>query len=135
MSMDKLMKKELLAYFKKVQHLLPYTEMQKRRYIQDFKDSVLDYCIQHPHAELHEIQEHFGTAEEISEILLSDTNTHIWKRSNQRIRFFRACLAVVLIAGITASSYSICKLWNQKNACEGHFVETIVHNTKHFPEK
>lgn len=135
MSMDKLMKKELSAYFKKVQHLLPYTGMQRRRYIQDFKDSVLDYCIQHPHAELHEIQEHFGTAEEISEILLSDTNTHIWKRSNQRIRFFRACLSVVLIACITASLYSVSKLWEKKSVCEGHFVETVVHNTKHFPEK
>ena len=95
--MNDALKKELNAYFKKVDAQLLCDRKSKIVFLTDLKNDI-DEFVQESDADFDSIQATFGTPEEIAESFLKNTDiANIKKKMNVRKIILFALLAVVLV--------------------------------------
>ena len=100
------MNMHLTCYYLRIYSKLPCSWRLKRKLLAQIKNSIRTYLQSHPHADMAEIRNQFGSPEEIAEACLAEMNQKELlkdlKLMNRIVRVITAgVLAVVLMLGAT----------------------------------
>lgn len=97
--------KDLPLYFKEIKTSIPCTGAQKRKYIKELEFSIQEYQASHPQASLADIEQQFGTAEEISEAFWAEESLQRFQKQNHKcVKLGVTCVLVVLFMGVLVSA-------------------------------
>jgi hypothetical protein len=97
--------KDLPLYFKEIKTSIPCTGAQKRKYLKELEFSIQEYQASHPQASLADIEQQFGTAEEISEAFLAEESLQRFQKQNRKcVKLGVTCVLVVLFMGVFVSA-------------------------------
>lgn len=118
--------KDLPLYFKEIKTSIPCTGAQKRKYLKELEFSIQEYQASHPQASLADIEQQFGTAEEISSSFLSEENPAKLKRLWRTRVWFRRIVATVICAlCILLGVLAVLCYQEVYSAKHGYYVETV----------
>lgn len=118
--------KDLPLYFKEIKTSIPCTGAQKRKYLKELEFSIQEYQASHPQASLADIEQQFGTAEEISSSFLSEENPTKLKRLWRTRVWFRRIVATVICAlCILVSAFAVLTWLDIHSFTHGYYTETV----------
>ena len=121
--MNDALKKELNAYFKKVDAQLLCDRKSKIVFLTDLKNDIDEFVQQEPDADFENIVSAFGTPQEIAESFLKNADiANIKKKMNVKKILLFAVLAVVLIYVI----FVVASFLDVHTEAHGYYEEGIL---------
>ena len=122
------MNKHLTLYYLKIHSNLPCSWRLTRKLLAQIKNSIRTYLQSHPHADMAEIRNQFGSPEEIAAACLAEMNQKELLKDlrlmNRIVQVITAgVLAVVLMIGATLAIV----IYDEYNS-ENGYIEVIIGN-------
>ena len=68
-------KDKLQTYYRTIGSFLPCSRKQKKLLLNGIQENVENFLLEHPDADIYEIENHFGTPEQIAAACLEETTT------------------------------------------------------------
>lgn len=114
----------LRKYFRSISSLLPCGGKQKRLILGTARNNVAVYLQDHPDADFAQIQQHFGTPEEIAAAFVSDMDMpELLGALRSRRRVFVAVIAALIAALLLWGGGVALTVADQHNANPSYFVD------------
>lgn len=120
---------EITKYIKQVRTLLPLYSRNEKRYLQEFTDSIKEFCASNPSITIGDLVSHYGTpADIVHDYIESYDTTMLIQRISLRStirRFFTVVLILLTIALLVFTGFAYKNYLNVKNTIVTH-TETII---------
>ncbi len=105
-----LIKKDLKKYYTSIKKNLSCSFNMKSVFIKELNNRVFDFLEDNPNATMENINENFGTPEEIAKGF--DKDNEYYKRKARNRLIIEISLLILLVVAITISSIVICNILN-----------------------
>ncbi len=117
----------LRRYLRTVRGMLPCDRKQKRHILKELQCSVDTFLAEHPDAEFHQLQAHFGTPEQIAASYIADLDTPTLLRAmHARKRVITIVAATALAILLTWACVVTWAVINHSNTDNGYYTTTIT---------
>lgn len=105
--MNNLLQKQLRKYYRDIRKHLSGKITNKRTFLNSLKLNIENYVIENSATDITEIQEQFGTPEEIAEAYLGELSSLKLTRNIRQLKIFRLSSIIIILAMITYFFYCI----------------------------